>query len=222
MLMPSARTLWLFDYDLTLYGAEERGVLDSLDANITAFVSQRLGLAGAEANRVRQAYCREFGTTLGGLQARHGVGAHEFFDYIHNAGAIQMPVPDPRKKTLLQSLPGTRFVFTNARRDWAERGIAAMGITDCFAALFDLEFCAWVGKPAPEPYASVEAGLRALGYTWERPGDLVLLDDKVDNLRTARERGWSTVLVHPDVIHATDDYDACITHLLELPDILVR
>jgi putative hydrolase of the HAD superfamily len=30
--------VWLFDYDLTLYGAEERCVLNSLDHRISLFV----------------------------------------------------------------------------------------------------------------------------------------------------------------------------------------
>ena len=32
--------VWLFDYDLTLYGEEERFVLDSLDRRIALFVQK--------------------------------------------------------------------------------------------------------------------------------------------------------------------------------------
>jgi len=220
MLIPTSCTLWLFDYDLTLYGSEEHGVLDALDRNITDFVSQRLGVLPECANKLRQEYWQKYGTTLGGLQALHGVSPQEFFDFIHSAEGLRMPMSDPRKKALLDSLPGHSFVFTNARRDWAERGIEAMGIANCFAGLFDLEFCGWMGKPDEAPYRMVEDGLRAQGYVWERPGDLVLLDDKPENLLTARRRGWSTVLVHPQAESMAGDFDGRITHLLHLPEII--
>lgn len=219
MLYVDSQTLWLFDYDLTLYGSEESYVIESLDRYITEFVSRRLSLGEDEANRVRKGYCREFGTTLGGLRARHGVEPHEFFDFIHTGERLRMPKADPAKHALLKSLPGVRYVFTNARRDWAEMGLKAMGIEDCFEGLFDLQYFGWLGKPAPEPYAQVEAGLRAAGHEWKSPRSLVLLDDKADNLDTARQRGWSTVLVHPD--GGPGDYDGHIAHLRELPSILL-
>jgi len=218
MLFPTSSTLWIFDYDLTLYGTDEQYVLDSLDANITTFVAQKLGLPGETASRVRQDYCKEFGTTLGGLQALHGVEPHEFFDFIHGSG-VRMPSADPRKKALLDSLPGHKFVFTNARRDWAERGLASMGIAECFEMLFDLEFCGWQGKPAQPPYTKVEEGLRHLGYTWDNARAIVFLDDKVENLQVAQARGWGTVLVHPQAKSIAAGFDGCITHLLELPDL---
>lgn len=219
MLIPNSSTLWLFDYDLTLYGADEHYVLDSLDANITAFVAQKLGLAGAAASRLRQDYCKEFGTTLGGLQTSHGVEPHEYFDFIHGSG-VRLPSADPRKKAMLDSLPGHKFVFTNARRDWAERGLMAMGIAECFEGLFDLEFCGWLGKPALPPYLKVEDGLRARGYTWKNANSLIFLDDKPENLQVARTRGWGTVLVHPQATQIDAGFDGCITHLLELPNLL--
>lgn len=219
MLIPTSSTLWIFDYDLTLYGADEHYVLDSLDANITAFVAQKLRLPGEVASRLRQDYCKEFGTTLGGLQARHKVEPHEYFDFIHGTG-VRLPSADPRKKALLDSLPGHKFVFTNARRDWAERGLASIGITECFEILFDLEFCGWLGKPALPPYLRVEEELRARGYAWKNASSLIFLDDKTENLQVARTRGWGTVLIHPQAEQIGTGFDGCITHLLELQNLL--
>lgn len=221
MLHLSSHTIWLFDYDLTLYGFEEQGVLDALDVNITAFVSQHLHLEKAAANQLRKEYCRDFGTTLGGLQAHHGVAPHAYFDFIHHRGDLRMPKPDAQKKALLKSLPGTLYVFTNARKDWAERGIAAMGLTDCFAGLFDLEMCDWQGKPALSAYQHVEAALHSRGHAWQQSRELVLLDDKPENLSTARELGWSTVLVHPEAEKRSEAFDLGIRHLLDLQQALL-
>lgn len=217
----TSRTLWLFDYDLTLYGFEEHGVLDSLDANITAFVAEHLQLEPAEANSLRQRYCRDYGTTLGGLQALHNVTPQDYFDYIHSRGTLQMPAADPRKHAMLTALPGNKFIFTNARRDWSDRGLQAIGIADRFTAVFDLEFGDWLGKPDPQPYRLIEAGLRKKGYHWTSPTELVLLDDKPANLDTAHRLGWSTVLVHPHASDIVGPYDLRINHLLDLPKHIV-
>lgn len=213
----SSRTIWLFDYDLTLYGFEEHAVLDSLDANITAFVAEHLQVGPAEANNLRQRYCRDYGTTLGGLQALHNVTPQVYFDYIHSQGALQMPAADPRKHAMLSALPGHKFIFTNARRDWSDRGLQAIGIADCFTDVFDLEFGDWLGKPDPQPYHRIEAGLSRSGFQWSSPTELVLLDDKPANLDTAHRLGWSTILVHPQAYDIDGPYDLRIRHLLDLP-----
>ena len=41
--------VWLFDYDLTLYGEEERHVLVSLDRRISAYVQKTSGGTFAHA-----------------------------------------------------------------------------------------------------------------------------------------------------------------------------
>ena len=43
MLQNSPEKVWLFDYDLTLYGTEERYVINSLDHRISLFVQKTVG-----------------------------------------------------------------------------------------------------------------------------------------------------------------------------------
>ena len=75
--------IWLFDYDLTLYTSEERYVLDSLDKRITEFVQELLSVDFEKASQIRQKYLQEFGTTLSGLQVKHGTSPNDFFVFIH-------------------------------------------------------------------------------------------------------------------------------------------
>ena len=42
MIINEESKIWLFDYDLTLYGEEERHVLDSLNHRITLLSKERL------------------------------------------------------------------------------------------------------------------------------------------------------------------------------------
>lgn len=204
---------WLFDFDLTLYGYDEDQVLTALDRNITRFVMERFAISENEADAVRKSYWKDYGTTLSGLRALHAVSPTEYFDFIHSGDGLKEPKRSVAKRQLLLQLPGKRWIFTNARRDWAERGVRSMGIEDCFDGIFDIEQFGWMSKPNPVVYAEVE---RLLGVTDAQ--ELVLVDDRADNLATARARGWRTVHVHPRASDERIDCDLRIQHLLELAE----
>lgn len=220
--------IWLFDYDLTLYGAEEHDVLDSLDHRISLSVQNATGVDFENASRIRKEYLQRFGTTLAGLQAMHGVVPDDFFDFIHQPEFLKYPKAAPAKHDLLMGLPGRRFVFTNGRRDWSEAGMDHMGIRDCFEDVFDLKQMDWVGKPHESAYDKVEAYLArtvpeefSLNGKPTNPSDIILLEDSVKNLEPAHCRGWTTVLVNPnpDVPGWVNFH---IPHLLDLPSILSK
>jgi putative hydrolase of the HAD superfamily len=202
--------VWLFDYDLTLYGRDEYEVLRRLDRNITRFLQTRFSLSEAEADERRQAYWKEFGTTLAGLRTRFGVSPTEYFDFIHAGEGLIFPRANPALRALLSSLPGDRWIFTNARRDWTIKGLRSMGIEDCFAGILDIESFGWVSKPHAEIYPKAEKRLHATGK------DIVFLDDRQENLVPARALGWRTVLVAPTPEMPTDGCDLVLPRLLDL------
>jgi len=80
--------IWLFDYDLTLYGEEERFVLNSLDHRIAEFVQKTVGGTFESATEIRKDYLLRFGTTLSGLMAMNGTAPDDFFDFIHKYTSI--------------------------------------------------------------------------------------------------------------------------------------
>src|SRR2546423_7625513 len=69
--------VWVFDLDNTLYPAESR-LFAQIEARMTLFVQQYLGLDHSEARRVQKAYYREHGTTLGGLMRVHGLDPEDY------------------------------------------------------------------------------------------------------------------------------------------------
>ena len=121
-----ASKIWLFDYDLTLYGEEERFVLNSLDHRIAEFVQKTVGGTFDRATEIRKDYLVRFGTTLAGLMAMNGTLPDDFFDFIHEPEYLIYPKVAPEKLSLLQSLKGHRYVFTNGRGDWSRAGMAHM------------------------------------------------------------------------------------------------
>ena len=215
--------VWLFDYDLTLYGAEERCVLNSLDHRISLFVQKTVGGDFESAHKIRTDYLERFGTTLAGLMAMHQVNPDDFFDFIHEPEYLIYPKKAPEKLALLQSLKGPRFVFTNGRYDWSEAGMAHMGIDSAIDGVFDLKLLGWEGKPHESAYDKMEKWLAqklpAMGFEMpENKREIVLLDDGLRNLEPAHRRGWTTIFVNP-ASESAPYVDYHIPHLMNLTDL---
>jgi len=69
--------VWLFDLDNTLHDAS-LAVFDRLDASMTAYIAQHLGVSHEQADGLRMAYWRRYGATLLGLERHHGIRATHF------------------------------------------------------------------------------------------------------------------------------------------------
>ena len=214
--------IWLFDYDLTLYGEEERHVLNSLDHRIAEFVQKTVGGTFESATEIRKDYLHCFGTTLSGLMAMNGTAPDDFFDFIHEPEYLIYPKVSPEKFALLMSIVGHRFVFTNGRGDWSRAGMARMEIAPAIEDVFDLKLMDWEGKPHVSAYEKIEKWLVSRGVLDEKASDksqIVLLEDSLRNLEPAHERGWTTILVNPN-IQAPEWVDFHIPHLLNLKELL--
>ena len=219
-----ASKIWLFDYDLTLYGEEERFVLNSLDHRISLFVQKVVGCDFETAHKVRTDYLERFGTTLSGLMALHHTNPEDFFDFIHEPEFLIYPKVSPEKLALLESLEGHRYVFTNGRGDWSRAGMAHMQIDSAIEDVFDLKRMNWEGKPHASAYEKAEKWLESRGVFCKKDADksqIVLLEDSLRNLEPAHERGWTTILVNPNV-QAPAWVDFHIPHLLNLREKLIE
>lgn len=190
-------------------------MLNSLDKRIAEFVQKTVGGDFENATKIRKDYLLRFGTTLSGLMAMNGTDPDEFFDFIHEPEYLIYPKEAPQKLELLKSLPGHRYVFTNGRHDWSEAGMAHMKIDSGIEAVFDLKLMDWVGKPHESAYEKMESWLEARGQLPQNRREIVLLEDSLRNLESAHARGWTTILVNPN-IEAPDWVDFHIPHLLNL------
>jgi len=201
----------LFDLDNTLY-EPACGLLAAGDRVITDFIARRLGLPWEEADRLRVRTWREYGATARGLEVEFGVPRREFF-----TGSIErVPVEDyvrprPELAAMLARLPQRRFVFTNATATYAARVLAALGVADLFARVFDIEFGG--GRPKPES-GGYRRVLDAVAVPAHR---LALIEDTEANLGPAAALGMVTIKLGgpaPAAPHLPLD------DLLELPALL--
>ena len=211
-----ASIIWIFDYDLTLYGEDEREVLDSLDKRISLFVQNELGVSLDKASLIRKKYWKEYGTTLAGLRKEHQSDPQEFFDFIHTNDALIYPRRNSQKRDLIKSLKGHRVIFTNARKDWVEAGLLSMGIADLFEVIIDLEAVQWEGKPNIEAYKTAqELLIQEYGSQKVLSSSILYLEDSLENLIQAKKMNWTTIHVNSKGVLAKE-IDYSLPNLLSL------
>lgn len=216
----------LLDLDHTLYPSTAP-TLTAVDARITRFIGTRLELPPEPADALRRDLCARYGTTLRGLEILHGIRRDEYIDFIQDLGDHLMPVADPRLREWLTAatrrLPA--YLFTNARRDWADRCLVHLGLADLptggrpagiplFGGILDIDFMEWAGKPNPGAFDKVE---RFLAERHPPAPGLVFADDRLDNLDAAQARGWRTIWVRPhDAVPATGARHEVVDSLLDV------
>ncbi|MDF1580499.1 MAG: pyrimidine 5'-nucleotidase [Desulfuromonadales bacterium] len=180
----------LFDLDNTLYAAE-RELFSLIDVRINRYMEDVAGIPAANVDSLRRNYWEAYGVTLQGLIRHHGVDPEDYLDYVHDVDVTSRLHADPALRKQLESLTIPCYVFTNGSRGHAERVLAALGIADRFAGIFDIRVAAYLPKPFPEPYRQVLMELDLAGE------DCVMVEDSHNNLLTAQQLGMRTVLVGP-------------------------
>ena len=179
---------WIFDLDNTLYPASA-DLFGLIDAKMTAYVQDLLGLDWQAARTLQKDYFHAHGTTLSGLMADHGVDPHSFLSYVHD---IEMDalVEDRRLVEAIARLPGRKLIFTNGDASYAGRVLARLGLSESFEAIHDIHACAYEPKPHPNAYQSMA---RAFGIVLQ---ESLFVEDMARNLKPAKAIGMTTVWVN--------------------------
>jgi putative hydrolase of the HAD superfamily len=177
---------WIFDLDNTLYPASV-SLFPAIDARMTAYISDLLGLDPEAARRVQKQYFHAHGTTLAGLMADHGTDPHHFLDYVHD---VEMDVlEDLGLAALIGALPGRKLVFTNGDANYAARVLDRIGLADTFEAVHDVHATQYRPKPDPVAYQGL-CGAYAID-----PRTALFVEDMARNLAPAKAIGMTTVWI---------------------------
>jgi putative hydrolase of the HAD superfamily len=195
---------WIFDLDNTLYPASA-DLFSQVDARMTGFIQDLLGLEHDEARRVQKGYFHNHGTTLSGLMTEHHVDPHAFLAHVHD---IEMDVleHDAPLVAAIAKLPGRKLVFTNGDTPYALRILDRLGLGESFEAIHDIHAMGLM----PKPHASAYAGFCA-AFDID-PRESLFVDDMARNLAPAKAIGMTTVWVDngseqsPDVERAHIDF----------------
>lgn len=202
---------WVFDLDNTLY-PPSMGLFPQIERRMTAWVMDRLGLAEAEANRLRRDYWATHGTTLAGLMRDHAIDPLPYLAHVHDID-FSVLSPDLDLAARIRALPGRRIVYTNADAVYAGRVLRARGLEGLFDAVYGVEHAGFLPKPERAAFESIFAqdGLD--------PRQAAMFEDDIKNLRAPHDMGMRTVHVapapdpHPHIHHHTGDLAGFLAQL---------
>ena len=207
-------TALFFDLDDTLYPSNT-GLWNAIRDRMGQYMHEKIGLPWEDIPRLRIQYLEEFGTTLRGLQHDYTVDTDEYLAYVHDVPLAEYIFPEPNVRSLFESLPQPKWVFTNSDAAHAGRVLKVLDLRDCFQGVIDIHQLDFACKPEKVAY------LRALEVAeQEDPHRCLLVEDAIRNLMPAHALGFTTVLVHNHTGSSEKiqdpNVDYAITHLNEL------
>ena len=181
---------WIFDLDNTLYRADN-AVFSQIVDKITDYISRYLALQPTEARILQKQYLAEYGTSLSGLMAVHGMDPADFLDYVHDID-LDMLKPNPQLYAGLAALTGKKYLFTNGSRGHAKNIGEHLGIYKLFDGVFGIEDVDYIPKPKPSAY---EKFIRSFDID---PHHALMAEDTPHNLRVPKEMGMTTLYIAPN------------------------
>lgn len=181
---------WIFDLDNTLYRADAE-FFSQIDRKMTAFISRYLALQPDKARIVQKEFLAEYGTSLSGMMAVHGMDPAEFLDYVHDVD-LHMLEPDPLLREYINALPGRKFIFTNGSKGHAKNVAGHLNLFDVFDGHFGIEDVDYIPKPKRSPY------IKFCDVFDIDPQTAIFFEDNLRNLEVPKHMGMRTVLVTSD------------------------
>ena len=181
---------WVFDLDNTLYSGDA-AFFSQIDKKMTHFISDYLGLEPPDARKIQKQYLAEYGTSLSGLMAVHGMDPAPFLDFVHDV-SLDPLTPCPDLPAAIAALPGKKYIFTNGSKKHAENVGTHLGVYDLFDGVFGIEDVDYVPKPQRSPY------IKFCDVFDIEPTAAIMFEDSVRNLEVPKFMGMETVLVTSD------------------------
>jgi len=180
---------WIFDLDNVLHNASPH-IFPHINRSMTGYLQAQLGLDEKSATDLRHHYWRRYGATLLGLMRHHDTDPRHFLWTTHQFPDLhRMLVHEPQLRTTLMRLPGRKFVFSNSPVHYSRAVLQALSIADLFDDVFSIERTGF--KPKPDSFGF----LKLCRVNHLRPQRCIMVEDTVDNLRTAKRLGMKTVWV---------------------------
>lgn len=201
--------IWVFDLDDTLHDASAH-IFPVMNQAMTQYIMDHLSLNEDDAHALRRHYWRVYGATMKGLTRHHGVDPAHFLDQTHQFPELHaMVVYRKRLRHWLQRLKGRKVVFTNAPKQYAERVLDLLGITDLFEEVFSVESSRFHPKPSARGFARMLHSIQA------KASDCVMLEDSLPALMTAKRLGMKTIWISQR-LHKPGYVDLRISSVLAL------
>ena len=202
--------VWVFDLDNTLHNASPH-IFPHINRAMTSYLQVHLGLDETAAGELRRHYWRRYGATLIGLMRHHATDPQHFLRATHDFPALgKMVVREPGLRATLTRLPGRKLVFSNSPVHYSLAVLDALGISDLFDDVFSIEHTNY--RPKPDSYGF----LKLFRRNRVRARTCIMVEDTLENLKTAKKLGMATVWV-ARAARVPGYVDFSIRNLLQLP-----
>jgi putative hydrolase of the HAD superfamily len=207
--------VWIFDLDNTLHDASAH-IFPHINRSMTAYLQQHLQLEEQAANDLRIEYWQRYGATLSGMMKHHATDPDHFLWHTHQFPDLEnMVLREPSLRHVLKALPGRKVLFSNAPQHYVHAVLKLLRIEDMFDEVMAVEHTRY--RPKPDSYGF----LRLLRQHKVRAAQCVMVEDSLENLRTAKKLGMRTVWVNPG-----QQNEACVDvkvkHVMQLLLVLHR
>ena len=213
--LPPSRRVWIFDLDNTLHDARPH-IFPSMHAQINDYLMRHFAVDEEGANEMRRGFWLRYGTTLKGLMRHHGTDPRHYLRETHRFPELaDMVVRENALKHALASLGGKRLIFSNAPQHYVEEVVRALGVGRYFDAVYTIESTRFKPKPAFQGFRLL---LRAHNLA---PHRCALVDDTLENLRTAKRLGMTTVWVSERAMRVSY-VDLRVSSVTQLPRLVFR
>lgn len=163
--------------------------MEEIGRRIQIWLCRELNLTWEQATKVRRQYLRQHGTTMGGLMADHGVDIRRYLDFVHDIPVEEYLEPNSALKSMLESIPLRKAVYTNATSAHGSRVLSALGIGERIERIIGIEEVGLHNKFSREAYERMLALLDVTG------SECVMVEDSPRNLPAAKAVGMTTILV---------------------------
>ena len=195
------QTIWLFDLDNTLHDSS-RAMFEAIHHAMGAAVATSLDIDLAEAHRLRTRYWQRYGATVIGMVRHHGIDAQAFLDASHDFNVAALVHSETGLSRKLRQLKGRKILLTNAPMKYARTVLKTLGILHQFEALWAIDDMSLQGRIRPKPSAALMR--QVLARLQVPASQVVLIEDTLKNLKSARQAGMRTVHVfHPDTPYSS-------------------
>jgi putative hydrolase of the HAD superfamily len=189
----------LFDLDDTLY-PREAGLMNAIHERILIFMTQKLGTPADDVLAQKTKYYQKYGTTLRGLMVEYGVNPTEYLEFVHDLDPRDFLGISPPLDRMLQDIPLTKIIFTNADILHCERVLDTLQVSHHFDLIIDIHALDYKNKPDPLAYKKALTFLKASGE------ECIMVDDIPRNLIPAKDLGMTTILVNGTGTSSAVDY----------------
>lgn len=199
----------LFDIDDTIYSKKtglHKTVIEKaklFTKNITNFDIQEVELLVNQLNN-------KYGSILNGLIKKFKIDPEIFIKYVFDVEICNYLVEDVQLKEVLTKIPGQKYAFSNSPREYIEKVLHCLGISDCFDGIYDRRFFDYGSKTEPVIYKKVVDDLNV------SPLECILVDDKASNISIAKKLGMQTIWLNENNLLGFDDADFVISNISEI------